>query len=81
MAKTTRRPARRKIRDPADLPKKFGGLVNADYIVAQSRDAMGLTGECDALTVVDRATDYKECYPLLSRTSADAEGALLDFFG
>ena len=30
-------------------PKKFGDLVSADYIVAQSEESMGLTGERDAL--------------------------------
>ena len=63
------------------LPKAFGHLVNAEYVVAQSQESMGLAGEHDALVVVDRATDYKDCYPLLSRHSDDAEGALRDYFG
>ena len=36
------------------MPKKFGDLVNADHIIAHSDEAMGLTGERDALVVVDR---------------------------
>ena len=63
-AKMQRRPARRHDR-PADwvAPKKFADLVNADYIVVQSAESMGLTGERDGLTIVDRATDYKDCFP------------------
>ena len=40
--------------DPEKAPKKFGDLVNADHIIAHSNEAMGLTGERDALAVVDR---------------------------
>ena len=57
-AKLKRVPARRKRGDATDPPKKFGDLVNADYIVANSEDSK------DALVIVDRATDYKDCYPL-----------------
>ena len=56
-------------------------MVNADYIVAQSEESMGLTGERDALVVVDRATEHTDCYPLQSRSSADAHGALREYFG
>ena len=44
-----RKPARRQIRSGADLPKKFGDLVNADHIIANSDEAMGLTGERNAI--------------------------------
>ena len=62
-AKLKRVPARRKHGNATDAPQKFGDLVNADYIVAQSEDSMGLTGERDALVIVDRATNYKDCFP------------------
>ena len=52
-AKMVRKPARRIDHDPALAPKKFGDLVNADHIIAHSDEAMGLTGERDALAVVD----------------------------
>ena len=58
-----RKPARRVEHDPATAPKKFGDLVNADHIIAHSDEAMGLTGERDALAVVDQFTDYIDCYP------------------
>ena len=48
-AKMLRKPARRQIRSGADLPKKFGDLVNADHIIANSDEAMGLTGERNAI--------------------------------
>ena len=81
MARLKRRPARRQHTKPEDKPKKFGDLGNADYIVAQSKEAMGLTGERDALVIVDRATSYIDCFPLMSRLSSDAYGALKEFYG
>ena len=80
-AKLKRIPTRRKGSNAADAPQKFGDLVNADYIVAQSEDSMGLTGEKDALVIVDRATNYKDCFPLMSRSADDAYGALDEYFG
>ena len=82
VAKATRRPARRQQHGPAEVPMAFGDLVNADYIVAQSEESMGLTGERDALVIVDRAEpNYMDCYPLMSRTAGDAYGALSEYFG
>ena len=63
------------------MPKKFGDLVNADHIIAHSDEALGLTGERDALVVVDRYSEYVDCFPLMTKTADDAHGALLDFFG
>ena len=80
-AKMLRRPARRVVHDPAAMPNKFGDLVNADHIIAHSDEAMGLTGERDALVVVDRYSEYVDCFPLMTKTADDAHGALLDFFG
>ena len=75
-----RKPARRVEHDPATAPNKFGDLVNADHI-AHSDEAMGLTGERDALAVVDRFTDYIDSYPLMTKSADDARGALLELFG
>ena len=55
--------------------------MNADHIVANSEDAMGLTGELDALAIVERYSNYIDCYRLMTKTADDAYGALLDFFG
>ena len=81
IAKATRRPARRLYRDPDTKPKKFADLINGDYIVAQSEEAMGLTGERDALALVDYATIYTDCFPLMSRHNSEANGALREFMG
>ena len=75
-AKMLRRPARRVVHDPAATPKKFGDLVNADHVIAHSDEAMGLTGECDALVVVDRFSEYVDCFPLMTKTADDAHGAI-----
>ena len=81
VAKLTRRKAIRKTAKP-DPPAEFGVLGNADYVVAQSKEDMGLTGERDALVVVDRAKpEYIDCFPLMSRHSSDAYGALREFYG
>ena len=42
---------------------------------------MGITGERTALVVLDRATGYKDCFPLMSKDAIDAHGAMLEFLG
>ena len=76
-----RRPARRAVHKSENTPKQFGDLVNADHIIANSEEAMGLTGERNALAIVDRFSDYKDCFPLATKDADDACGALLEFFG
>jgi len=80
-AKLTRQPARRTRQDPKKLPKKFGDLVNADHIIANSDEAAGLTGERDALLIVDRYSGYIDAFPLGSKTAEDAYGAFAEYFG
>jgi hypothetical protein len=80
-AKMLRRPARRAVRNPGDAPNKFGDLVNADHIIASSDEAMGLTGERNAMAIVDRFTDNKDCFPLATKDADEAHGALLEYFG
>ena len=80
-AKMFRKPARRIAHHPDSLPKQFGEHVNADRVIAHSEESMGLTGERDALVVVDRATGYMDCYPLMSKSAEYAHEAMLDFFG
>ncbi len=74
-AKMLRRPARRAVHPEEDAPKKFGDLVNADHIIANSDEAMGLTGERNALAVVDRYSDYKDCFPLDTKDADDTLAA------
>ena len=50
-AKLMRKPARRSKRPIGDRAKKFGDLVNADHVLAQSPEACGLFGEREALIV------------------------------
>ena len=42
LAKMTRKQAWRQHKEPDAKPKKFGDLVSADYIVAQSEESMGV---------------------------------------
>ena len=63
------------------MPKAFGDLVNADHVISKSDEAMGLTGERDALVIVDRATDYMDCFPLQTKSAPDAAGALTEYLG
>ena len=42
---------------------------------------MGLTGERNALDILDRGTDYKDCFPLLTKDADDAYGAFVEFLG
>ncbi len=56
-------------------------MVNTDHIIANSDEAMDLTGERNALAIVDRYSDYKDCFPLATKDAPEAHGALLEFFG
>ena len=83
-AKLKRRPARRGAftgKNPDTRPTEFGELGNADYIVAQSEESMGLTGEKDALVVYDVGGDFEDCFPLMTRHNSEAYGALQEFYG
>lgn len=50
-------------KEPNRGPTKIGELVNADDIIAHIETSMGLTGESDALIVVDRYSKYLDCDP------------------
>ncbi len=43
LAKMLRKPARRVTQSDREVTTKFGDLVNADHIIANSDEAMGLT--------------------------------------
>ena len=80
-AKLTRRPARRVRKEPDKEPKKFGDLVNADHLIAHSEESAGLTGERDALVIVDRYSGYIDAFPLATKSADDAYGAVAEYFG
>jgi hypothetical protein len=63
------------------MRSEFGDLVKADHIIANSEEAMGLTGERNAFAIVDRFSEYKDCFPLATKDAEEAYGALLEFFG
>ena len=74
------RPARWIARRPDSRPKQFEELANADHVVAHSRETVGLTGERDALAIVDRVTCYLDCSPLMLQSAEDAHGAMLELY-
>ena len=41
----------------------------------------GSRGKRDALVILDRGTDYKDCVPLLTKDADDAYGAFVEFLG
>ena len=79
-AKMTRRPARQNLSSRAPL-EKFGELVNADHLIAQSEESQGLTGERDALLIVDRYSGYVDAFPLKTKSADDAYEAFVEYFG
>ncbi len=42
---------------------------------------MGLTGERDALVIVDRYSAYIDVFPLRSKSAKDASAGFLEYFG
>ena len=56
-------------------------MGTCDYVVAQSEESMGLTGERDALICADVASIYLDAFPLMSRHADEAYGALKEFWG
>ena len=76
-AKLNRKPARRLHRSTSTTVTKFGDLVNADHIISMSESAAGLTGERDALIIVDRHSGYMDVFPLHSKSADDAYGAFM----
>ena len=76
-----RRYAKRRKTLPQRIPEKFGDLVNADRLLAQSPESMGLFGERDALLIVDKYTLYVDAFPLKSKSAKDALWAFNEYFG
>ena len=63
------------------VPESFGDQVTADHIISRSTASQGLTGEKNALVLLDRATGYIECYPLGTKSSSDTWDAFNEFLG
>jgi hypothetical protein len=62
-------------------PESFGDQVTADHIESRSEASQGLTGEKNALVLLDRTTGYIECFPLGTKSSGDAWDAFKEFLG
>ena len=63
------------------VPESWGDQATADHIVSRSEASQGLTGEKNALVLLDRATWYIECFPLGTKSSGDAWDAFNEFLG
>jgi hypothetical protein len=58
--------------NPDPPPTRFGEIVTADHIIANTDDAEGILGERPALSVYDLGTTTKDCYALKDKTSDEA---------
>ena len=63
------------------VPAAFGDQLTADHIIARSERSQGVTGQEDALLVVDRATKWVDCFPLKDKSAENSRVALLSFAG
>jgi hypothetical protein len=72
---------RRKDKKPEDAPTVFGEQVTADHLIAQDVGDESIMGDKVGLVVLDRATKWLDCFPLLSKSATDAAIALAEFMG
>ena len=54
------------------VPAAFGDQLTADHIIARSERSQGVTGQEDALLVMDRATKWVDCFPLKDKSAENA---------
>ena len=80
-AKMKAKPAPRRKRNPEDAPKVFGEQVTADHLIARDVGDESILGDRVALVVLDRATKWIDCFPLLTKGAIDAAHALAEFMG
>ena len=59
----------------------FGDQITADHIVAYSERSQGVTGDCAALVLGDKATGWLEGYAIAGKTTVDTSCALRYFAG
>ena len=81
VAKRRRTSGRRKTRDGVARPPVFGDQITCDHIVADRPHNIGVTGDRDALVVLDRATRWVGFYPSKTKASHEVEMALKAFIG
>ena len=53
--------------------------MTADHVIAEAEDSRSSSGDKDALIVYDRATRFRACYPLPSKSAEHAAQALKKF--
>ena len=67
----TTKPCPRRHRSDESRPTEFGELVTADHMVISESDE-GTDGQRAALVVLDRGTDWVQCYPLPNKSRDEA---------
>ncbi len=70
-----------KKRDIAARPTNFGDQITCDHLVAESEISQSFLGDREAVIVYDRATRWKECYPVPTKSGDDAYISLNHFVG
>ena len=60
-------------------PAAFGDQVTADHVIAEVENSRSSSGDRDALIVYDRATRFRACYPLPSKSAECTVQALKHF--
>ena len=63
------------------VPAHFGDQLTADHVIARSERSQGVTGQEDALLIMDRATKWIDCFPLRDKSAENARLSLLSFAG
>ena len=60
-------------------PASFGDQVTVDHIMAEAEKSRSSSGDRNALIIYDRATRFRACYPLPSKSAECAAQALRHF--
>jgi len=76
----TTKPCPRRHRSDESRPTEFGEQVTADHMVISESDE-GTDGQRAALVVLDRGTDWVQCYPLPNKSRDEAIKAFTHFEG
>jgi hypothetical protein len=68
-------------REVGTKPTVFGEQVTADHLIAESEKSQSFLGHKDAVIVYDRATRWKDCYPVTTKSGDDVYASLNHFAG
>ena len=75
------RRAHGKKREIGARPEVFGVQITADHLIAETEKSQSFLGDKDAVIVYDRATRWKECYPVPTKSGDDVYTSLNHFAG